>query len=141
MRFPAGQLAVAEHAARELPELPVWYDGLGGFSRQHILDELGEEIGPYVVEEQVQCLSLDDVLAKHYVTHYDLIHIDAEGSDFEVLKQVDLQTHRPACILFEHKHLSATAKSAAIERLDSAGYELFNSGDDLLATLPMCQKT
>ena len=40
-----------------------------------------------------------------------LLHVDAEGHDYEVLKTLDFAKHAPLSIFVEHKHLSDAQKT------------------------------
>ncbi|MBK7697246.1 MAG: FkbM family methyltransferase [Saprospiraceae bacterium] len=40
----------------------------------------------------------------------DLLHIDTEGYDWEILKQLRLAKYFPRPIIFEHKHLSPSKR-------------------------------
>ena len=58
------------------------------------------------------------------------MHIDAEGSDWIILQQLDLAKYRPKAILVEHKHLDAEAKAKALAFLRD--YTVSDLGDDFL---------
>jgi len=114
--------------------LPLTYDQLSSFNRKH-LETLGEEIIPYIVETDVPCLSLQELLIKHQVKNLDLIHIDVEGFDYFVLAQIDFSRYRPKVILYEHVHLTVYEKDSAIALLHQHDYELLTHGGDTLAIL------
>lgn len=115
--------------------LPPWYDQLGSFSKEHLVTHLGTCVVPYIIEEAVECITFRELLTRHKVTHLDLLHIDTEGSDYDILAQLDFNMYRPSVILFEHKHLSVKNNSNARTLLQSAGYQCTNFGGDTLATL------
>jgi FkbM family methyltransferase len=127
---------VAEQA-KELfsGELPFWYDQLGSFERQHILKHLNGALEPYIISEPVQCVPLEDVLKRNQVERIDLVHIDTEGFDYEVLRQIDFRRFRPAVVLFEHQHLTASDATEAERLLAQHGYSLAKYAGDTLATL------
>jgi FkbM family methyltransferase len=129
--------AVSSHAARALGgRLPGWYDQLGSFDPEHLVAHLGERIRPFLVAHDVECVSLAELLARSGLGAVDLLHVDAEGSDHEVLAQLDLAAHPPSVVLFEHAHLGPEACRAAEHRLRSAGYRLSRHGGDTLALRP-----
>ncbi len=123
---------VSEQAKDEL-DLPFWYDQLGSFNRSHILESLGNEVDSYIVDSEITCVRLQDVLDRNRVTSIDLIHIDTEGFDYEVLSQIDLVRYKPTIILYEHKLLGEDQFKRARSLLQSAGYRLFEYGGDTLA--------
>ena len=62
--------------------------------------ETGEE--PAFYKTLVPCLSLKDLLLKHNLEKVDFLHIDCEGYDFEIIKQIDFSSRfRPSLICYE----------------------------------------
>jgi len=116
--------------------LPSWYDQLGSFDAEHLVAHLGERIRPFLVAHPVECVSLAELLARSGLGPVDLLHVDAEGSDDEVVAQLDLAAHPPSVVLFEHAHLRPAARRELAERLRSAGYRLSRHGGDTLALRP-----
>lgn len=116
-------------------DLPFYFDQLGSFDRQHIIKHLGERIDPYIAEEMIECLPLQDVLDRNGITKIDLVHIDVEGFDFEVLKQIDFRRYRPRAVFYEHKHLSLTDRNNARSLLEREGYSVFDHEADTVAIL------
>jgi FkbM family methyltransferase len=116
------------------PDLPVWYDHLGSF-RPEVIKKHARKI-PHVemslLKERVVCVTLETLLRKHHVKKIDLVHVDTEGYDFEVIKQIDFQRYRPAVLLYEHKHLQADEQACA-SCLEQQGYELIVEEGDTLA--------
>ncbi|HKR13161.1 MAG TPA: FkbM family methyltransferase [Pyrinomonadaceae bacterium] len=118
--------------AKEL-DLPYWHDQLGSFDREHITRALGEQMIPYIVAADIECLPLQDVLDRNGVEAIDLIHIDTEGFDYKVLSQIDLERYKPAVILFEHHLLPDDEFASARKLLRGNGYRLVQYGNDILA--------
>jgi FkbM family methyltransferase len=123
---------VSEKAKTEL-DLPYWHDQLGSFDRGHIAKMLGNEMSPYIIEENVECQPLQDVLDKNKVEAIDLLHIDTEGFDYQVLSQLDIKRYKPSVILFEHHLLSDEEFIKARKLLRRTGYRLLQYGNDTLA--------
>ena len=123
---------VSEKARAEL-DLPFWHDQLGSFDKDHITRSLGDQIRPYIIEEDVECLPLQDVFDRNHVDAIDLLHIDTEGFDYKVLSQLDLKRYKPSAILFEHHLLNEEEYAAARKLLRGAGYRLNQYGNDILA--------
>ena len=121
---------VSEKAKSEL-DLPYWHDQLGSFDRDHITRALGDQMSPYIVEADIECLPLQDVLDRNGVESIDLLHIDTEGFDYKVLSQVDLARYKPSVILFEHHLLSDDEFFKARKLL--RGYRLLQYGNDTMA--------
>jgi FkbM family methyltransferase len=106
------------------PVLPHWYDQLGSFNRDVVLSHKAviPNIEDYLIEESVECVSFDTLVARYKVNRIDLILIDTEGYDFEVLRNIDFHRYRPKLIIYEHKHLSSEDKAEAIRLLKCNGY-------------------
>ncbi len=117
--------------------LPPGYDQVGSFDKNKILkeDNIFPGLAQYIQEREVQCETLSHMLARHQVSHVDVYLIDAEGFDYQILKQLDLQKDRPLMIIFEVAHLSPEDKAAALKLLDRAGYSLKQVVGDVLAYL------
>jgi FkbM family methyltransferase len=112
--------------------MPEWYDQLGSFSREQVLKhaEYIPGLEQRIVQAKVPTLGFESMCRKHGIGAIDLIHIDAEGYDFEVLKLIDLKAHTPQLILFEHKHLTPEQKSYCYQYLGEHGYALLEDGWD-----------
>ena len=80
---------------------------------------------------KIKALSkFSNLIKKHKITKLDLLHIDAEGYDFEIIKTIKLQ---PKLILYEHLHLSKEDKKSCENLLKKQGYKLLDKYGDTLA--------
>ncbi len=120
-------------------DIPFWYDQLGSFDKNHILKhgralKLREsQLENFISSQEVRCEPLPEVLERNWITKVDLLHIDTEGYDYEILKQIDLESSPPKAILYEHSHLSNEDRMAAKKLLSGAGYQLRSDDRDTLA--------
>lgn len=119
-------------AKDDFDDLPFWYDQLGSFDKQHIIHELGERMESYILSQELEGLSLPNLLTRNKVEKLDILHIDTEGYDWKILSQLDLNTYEPKFILYESNHLSEEELSASYAFLKER-YELFDAGIDVLA--------
>jgi FkbM family methyltransferase len=94
-------------------QFPEWASMLGSFDRKHIEKHLDGALTPYIKEMSISSVTLAELLAKHKVEKLHLLHIDAEGYDWKILQQLDLDVYKPKVILFEYYHLSAEEITAA----------------------------
>src|SRR5262249_42395321 len=78
---------VTDHEAEGLPQ---WYDGIGSFQREHLLKhtEYIPDVADRVVCTNLPTLTFESLCLRNGVGRIDLLHIDAEGSDFDVVKSV-----------------------------------------------------
>jgi FkbM family methyltransferase len=114
-----------------LPELPSWYDKLGSFNRNHISAHFGPAILPYIATTDVITYTLNDLLAEAQVSSIDVLHLDTEGHDWTILRQLDLSKITPSVILFEHKHLNSQDRESSLEFLNVL-YRIENLGSDYI---------
>ncbi len=105
--------------------IPEWYHGLGSFSLEGVLEHDREipDIERRVVRAEVPCLTFDTLCARHGIERPDLVAIDTEGYDYEIVRRIDLDRHRPRLLVYEHFHLSPQARADCRADLDRSGYE------------------
>ena len=123
---------VDQLAETEVADLPEWYDQLGGFSRNHIVKHLGIRIDPYIRVENLPTTTLASMIRRYELTHLDLLHIDTEGADYQILKQLNLQQMRPTVIICEFKHLRFWEAARLVSKLRPY-YALRYTDADLIA--------
>jgi FkbM family methyltransferase len=121
---------VDQAAAQAIPDLPEWYDQLGSFDRDHVRRHFGDTLDRFIVAVDVKTATLAEVLARHVVKGFDLLHVDTEGADWAILSQLDLPRYRPRVILVEHKHLPESAKVEM--RAFLREYRVRDLGDDYI---------
>lgn len=119
----------------DLDFLPGWTKGLGSFNRDVLMKHrwVIPNIQRYIVEEQVECLSLASLLERHAVEKIDLIMIDTEGYDFEIIKQFDFNLMRPKVIVYEHKHIARRDRLDCEKLLKEQNYRLHKHFGNTLA--------
>ena len=120
---------LAESARESAAQVSQHFDQLGSFDREHIARHCGTALNSFIVTTSIPTLPLPVLLERNGVSRIDLLHIDVEGYDWMVLRQLDLRHFRPAVILFEHKHLSDEARQAALRFLKD-DYVITNLGAD-----------
>ncbi len=128
--------------------LPAWLSQLGSlradrmtalwdrYERGHLAaesDRLTRFYREHQVVEPVTCITFDMLLARHGLTHLDLLQIDAEGYDYEILRTIDFTRVRPAFINYE-RVLLQDDEPACRAMLMAAGYTLTDWGQDTLCT-------
>ena len=116
---------VDEQAARLLGR-PVedWYFEIASLRREHLLKHLPRGLESVVRELKVACMTFADLMAKNRVQAVDLLHLDTEGHDFVILRQIDFRRWRPKVVLFEHLHLSEADRGKARQYMEQRGYEV-----------------
>ncbi|MCC5918316.1 MAG: FkbM family methyltransferase [Cryomorphaceae bacterium] len=102
---------------------PDWAGMLSSFDRNHILKHLDGALAPFIRTVELPGMTLPDVFKKHNVNTLHLLHIDAEGYDWRILKQLNLRKYQPAVILFEYAHLAPNEIESA-KRFLAPKYEI-----------------
>lgn len=92
-----------------------------------------ESIKPHVTQEPVRCIRLNDLLVHHDVKSIDVLQLDAEGSDFKILRQLNFERFRPAIINMEIVNLPNSELAKCKQLLDKHRYLYSKTGYDLLA--------
>jgi len=116
-------------------DIPVWYDALASFHRDVIAKHSPwiPDIEDRISSIDVRTLTFESLCAAHEVHEIDLVQIDTEGHDFEVIKLIDLERHRPAIVLYEHYHLAPHDRDACERHLERHGYGLVSNYFDTIA--------
>ena len=116
-----------------------WYERSSSFNKGHLLRQL-DTIRRHlptaeIVEEQVSCRPFGYLIEKYNVQAIDLLHIDAEGYDYEIIKMVPFGRIKPRMIFYESEHLIPADKIACEKMLIANGYRLIRA-KDTFAYLP-----
>jgi FkbM family methyltransferase len=124
---------VDQKAKTQLPDLPPYFDKLASFDRNHILKHLGGILEPFIVECELEVYPLSGVLQRNSVRDVHLLHIDAEGYDYEVLRSVDFEKFPPLSVFVEHKHLTRQHRTEMLRLFAKHGYSVSDCGVDYFA--------
>lgn len=116
-------------------KLPDYAKGIASFSKTH--HEYTGVPTDCIIEEQVECISLERILKEYQNMNFDLLQIDTEGYDAEILLAMDLTKFKPFLIQFEHNvHknvMSAETLETVAQKLRSAGYDIVLEPNDAIA--------
>lgn len=96
------------------------------------LDWWNKKINPNLIKTKVNCLSYQELLRKHNVKRVDMLQIDAEGYDFEVIKQIDFNFAKPKIIHYEHNCLGSDTERSW-KYLENNGYKVSRLSSNTLA--------
>lgn len=108
----------------------VWYKQIGSFNKDHLKKHFKLDIEQYIEKMEISGLTLQQLFNRNNIDKLDFLHIDAEGYDWKILSQLDLDKYKPHLILFEHKHLRASEKEQALTYLKD--YKIFKFTGDYL---------
>jgi FkbM family methyltransferase len=118
------------------PGDPYWIDQVASFDRATLEGHADRITGvrERIVEVPVASLTLATLIERHGLRSVDLMHIDVEGYDFEVLKQIDFASPwAPTFIIYEREHFDRDTDRAAHRLLRDAGYHCIDIWPDQFA--------
>ena len=110
-----------------------WMHGIGTLlpKEQHEMKAIRQHprFDSFIVEEEVECMTLNALIMKHRVKKIDFLKVDAEGYDCIILKSYDFRI-KPDLIKVEYKHCG---EDGLREILDAQGYHVYKESMDLYA--------
>jgi FkbM family methyltransferase len=118
------------------PGDPYWVDQVASFDRDTIRShtDLIAGVRDRIIEVPVASLTLPTLVSRHGLTAIDVLHVDVEGYDFEVLKQIEFSSSwAPRFIIYEREHFDRRTDQAARQLLRAAGYRLVDIWPDQFA--------
>jgi FkbM family methyltransferase len=129
-QLPFYHLAEASEDERE--RMPGWYDGIGSFSKEVVLDHAAHipDIADRITRTEVPSMTLASLCRKHDVEDIDLLLIDTEGYDYELIQSIDFAIHHPRLMIYEHFHLSAANRAECRALVEAQGFETMEEGFD-----------
>jgi len=114
---------------------PDWYDQVGSFDKETFIKNI--EVIPALLQrigvKKISCDTVDNILERNYFSKIDLIHIDAEGYDFRILKSIDFNKWKPKAILFETDWMTQYELKEATRLFKNNGYNVYYEGIDCIA--------
>ena len=120
-----------------------WSSGIGSFNKQHLLNHKSKRFK--IEEEDIDKVSIETIRFKDLVEKYQIkqigkLLIDVEGSEYEILSDIEFSSLDIKKILFEYKHFDGFKKTGKkleeiLEKLNKNGYETKKIDDEnILAT-------
>lgn len=110
-----------------------WYKQIGSFHKEHLTKHFDINIEKYIEEIEIKGITLEQLFTRNNIKRLDFLHIDAEGYDWKILSQLNLEKYKPQLILFERTHLSTSEINDAITHLKD--YNIFEFTGDYLCIL------
>jgi FkbM family methyltransferase len=116
------------------PNLPRWYDQLGSFRKDIILkhSDLIPDLESRIQKINVRGLTYNQVLGELNVKKVDLLHVDTEGYDYIIIRQVKLDASGPEFVLFEHRHMSVSERRELLQLFRKCSYRCLVGTNDIV---------
>ncbi|MBT7040985.1 MAG: FkbM family methyltransferase [Bacteroidetes bacterium] len=106
--------------------LEPWAKCIASFNENH--HKLSGTSSNIIIQEKVQCITLDNLLEKNQVSQLDLLQIDTEGYDAEIIMNINFNISKPKILRFEHglpdKIMSKEVFLQVINKLHKHNYEI-----------------
>ena len=118
------------------PGDPYWVDQLGSFEKSTVLSHgtALADVEGRLVEVPVASVRLPTLLARHAIDAIDLLHVDVEGYDYAVLRQIDFDaTWAPHFVIYEAQHFDGATARSARRLLRGHGYRCIDIWPDVFA--------
>ncbi len=113
--------------------VPYWVSQLSSFKRENITNHLDGVLEPYIEELPVEVMSLDGLMERSRDKDLYLLHIDAEGYDYDVLSTLDLSKYAPKVLILEYVHLTDEIREKLLRELAALNYTVELFVHDLVA--------
>jgi len=97
-------------------------------------EKSGERQASHTIhEEEVTCLTLEDIVSTRGWRNLDLLFIDAEGADGNIVLSISFDKIKVRFIYFESMHISLPELYRVSRHLKKHGFSLYCSGEDTVA--------
>ena len=141
-RAPFYYVAPAEDRGQE--DRPIWSDAMGSLSRVVVEKTIAAardfaargpgvhlpDLQSRIERTEVPSLTFESLCWKHGIQELDLLLIDAQGYDYEIIKGIDFERHRPRLLIYESITFSADEREQSTAYLEGLGYETMDEGLD-----------
>ncbi len=115
---------------------PEWATQIASLDRDVVLRHAYAlpDLDDRIVTVDVECLRLSTLIDRYGVSRLDLLLTDAEGFDYEILRQVPLAAAwAPTFVVFESKHLGIAHYRETVARFSREGYRVVSLWPDAFA--------
>jgi FkbM family methyltransferase len=132
----SGEGAMTMYSVDPRPEDPNWVLQLTSFDRDVVMSHSRDlaELESRIFTIEVEARTVGSLIAEAGLAEVDLLHVDAEGFDDQIIRDLPLTASwAPQFLIFEKKHLSRTRYADIRRILKHAGYKVVNLWPDELA--------
>jgi FkbM family methyltransferase len=111
---------------------PGWYYQVGSFDKNTFLKNIsyGKGLDQRIVAEPRPVIHFDELLEKNNFRDVDLLHLDAEGFDYRILRSINFAKYDIRMVLFESEWMTKSELKELIQYLRNHQYRVYRSGID-----------
>ena len=116
-------------------QLPGWAQGVGTLSHEQICkfgDQI-DDIQSYIQSDEVECITVTQLLERATDRDPDIIVVDAEGFDHAILSQFDFARLSTKLVVYETESMNKSDIVGLSEKFEAAGFAIFEAGQDTIA--------
>ncbi len=111
--------------------------GITSFDKNHLLKHGVKS--KHIIKEQVNAISIKDLINKYLIKNFDLLLIDTEGYDTKIVNDFLIKIKIRPIIIFEYIHSKHQIFSETIQKLIESDYLLFKINENIIC-VPKDQK-
>jgi FkbM family methyltransferase len=115
--------------------LPGWAHGVGTLSREQIR-KFGDQIDnieSFIRADEVQCITVADLLERAAHRDPDILVVDAEGFDHVILSQFDFSRLSTKLVIYETESMDKADAADLARKLEQGGFAIFEANQDTIA--------
>lgn len=116
-------------------KLPGWAHGVGTLSREQIRkfgDQI-DDIDGYIRSQNVECITVAELLRRAADPDPDILVVDAEGFDYQILTKFDFAKLSTRLVIYETESMDRADAADLGRRLEEAGFALIDADQDTVA--------
>ena len=114
--------------------LPRYSKGIASFNKEHHIN--CKIPSQHILEEKVNCISLENLIKDYKIKNLDLLQIDTEGYDSEIILNINFNKIKPSIINFEYyipNTMSKETFNQILKVLNENDYEIWQEINDITA--------
>ena len=104
--------------------------GLDSFNINHLIKHGVKR--NHIIQKEVKCISISNLILKYQFNNLDLLFIDAEGYDGEIVKDFLLKVKQKPILIFEYIHIDTIFFKNLILEIEKSNYIYFSINENLI---------
>ena len=134
------QIWTIPYEEKDNPELPPWATGCttlrpyrNPLFGNNCTTEQFETLKKYTTVGFAHTTILPELLKEHEIEKIDVFHVDAEGADWDVIRQLNFDIYNPEIIYFEVFNITELEYGECVYVLEKFGYDLLRYRNNITA--------
>ena len=106
------------------------FKGIMSFDKGHLIKHGVKKID--IVKEEVESISINNLIKKHKLNKVDLLFVDAEGYDADIIEDFLKTSLMRPIIIFEYLHVSNKKFKDLVDSLNNKKYFFFSLNENMV---------